>query len=285
MDRKILTVFALLTGSALISCEKDAEIPLPQDEPKLVVHSYFSPGDTAINVSVSSSDPIFDDGNENTFAPLENSTVTITTNSNTYTLSFNQQSGLYTIPTTVLPVNPAQQYAIGVSHAGYETVTASTTVPQSNNFNFQISLISVTPPNPDAGLPSYHRYQISWNHFNTTDYYRVAASFYYADTAFTGEDTAIENLTNYFYSPVDVSGSGISDQIEAYTVIYEDPYPFENGFYFDLIISNKQYHDFHEALNRFTQGDPFSEPSMVPTNITNGFGMFAGYLRISKRLD
>jgi hypothetical protein len=286
MDRKILTALIIPIVLLFSSCAKDANIPVPKDVPKLVVYSYITPGDTLVRVKVSHSIPVFNNPYNESDLSVGDATVTMTTLGTTYTLS-SSGYGYYTLPTSTMAVNPGQTYVLNVSASGFTAVSASTRVPDANNFQFQVTEVSTSAPSGGSfQQPRMYKYDIRFNHFNDADYYRLASSFYHVDSVgFPGQDTVVNNSFDTFYDKTFANGGVVTDQVDAFTEIYEEPYAFANGFYFDLIVSGYDYFKFHQSLQNYSYGDPFSEPSLIYTNMTNGYGIFAGYLRIRLRDD
>lgn len=284
MDSKILkiTLFALLALS-LSACEKDANIPVPEEDPKLVVYSYICPEDTAINVSVTTSNPVFGGSGSNNYAKLENAVVTVSTNGITYPLAFNPMTSYYYISTSTVSISPGQQFDLNVSAPGYESVSASTTIPNASNFDFNASFISKTElPETQSAI---YKFDVSWNHFTASDYYRVVPVFYYTDTAMGFDDTLIANFGNdFFYTEKQAASGKITDNLVIETYYEGNVYP-ESGFFITLIVCEYDYFKFHESLSNYTYGDPFAEPTLIYTKMKNGYGIFGGYLRRVKRID
>lgn len=281
MDRKILIYIISLVGCVfLASCEKDADIPVPEDVPKLVVYGYMTPTDSVTVFSVTSSSPVFGDAGDDSFSAVDDAVVTITTLGVTHTLTYEASYGVYYILNATLGVNPGQTYVLNASAPGFTAVSASTTVPATNSFNLQVNEVSTTPPSSSIGTPRMYKYDVNVNYFNNY-YYRLAESFYHVDTMSGTNDTLIGNSFDTFYDESTANGGVISDQVDAFTDIYEEPYGYHYGFYFDLIVSGYDYFKFHQSISNYTGGDPFAEPSLIYTNMTNGYGIFAGYLKVT----
>lgn len=61
MMKKILLFTLLINSIYLFSCEQDANVQLPDIEPKLVVTSFISPDDTVIEVNITKTLPLFEE--------------------------------------------------------------------------------------------------------------------------------------------------------------------------------------------------------------------------------
>lgn len=275
-------------SALLVSCEKDADIHVPQQDPKLVVYSYISPQDSVVQVSVTASNSVFGNSDShNLFSMVDNATVTITTNGSTYNLPWNPAYSHYIIGTNVLPVNPGQTYELSVNAAGFETVSASTRVPQWRDWQFHVTYNGMHPYDAQMGFNAEYRFNVDWKHYDDNDYYRLAQHFYHIDSTYIPGmlDTLNEERNNNFYTSNQVSGGIIADVVTTNTSINQDPYPYRYGFYYDLVISTYDYYKFHETVNNYNSGNPFAEPTLVYTNMKNGYGIFAGYIKVTKRID
>ncbi|HYG53499.1 MAG TPA: DUF4249 domain-containing protein [Flavobacteriales bacterium] len=280
MDRKILTfLYTILVAFLFSSCEKDANIPVPEEDPKLVVYSYISPSDTLVRVSVSQSVPIFGNNNTGETVPVTNATVVISSPAGSHTLTYDPYLEQYSIHGDSIHVTAGQTYSLTVSAPGFETVSASTTVPQLNNFNFQVNETAAHPVSVYNGntIPRWYSYNIRFTHFNNSDYYRVIPAYY---KVYPGYPDSLENEYGaLLYDYNKVSGGMITDNIDVYTDIVSEPHPDPYGVKLHLVISTQDYHKFHSSLQNYSYGDPFAEPSLIYTNMTNGYGIFAGYLQ------
>lgn len=284
MDSKILIHLFFIIGLATFSsCEKDADIPLPVDEPKLVVYSYISPTDSIVKVSVNSSDPIFDNVGQNSSGPIMNATVTIRVDGTNYVLPYHSTYLSYVLPASSLPIVAGKYYELEVSAPGFETVTASTTVPVNNNFNFTAVVTGSTPPVVNESIydPRIYEVKANWTAYSSQDYYRCVLSYYEISP---GSDTMFFLNYEQLFSEKDIVAGTITNDEKLRTNIYTEPYTNPHGIYADLIVSTFDYYKFYESIINYNPGDPFSEPTFVYSNIENGYGIFAGFLRIQKKI-
>src|SRR5687768_11425535 len=97
---------------ALISCEQDANIDLPETAPKLVISCYIMPQDSIIRANISLSNPIFNSASTNTGAPVTDATVTLFGNSSSVQLVYNSSDQFYEIATSIFPIIGGNEYRI-----------------------------------------------------------------------------------------------------------------------------------------------------------------------------
>src|SRR5688500_15809261 len=112
MNSKIKNTIYLLTFAYLhiftfTSCQQNANITIPDADPKLVVSAFISPADDSVMITVSKSDPIFDGGAIQT-RYIKDATVTISDGITTRTLVYrpneaNPQDSYYYIHSSDLP--------------------------------------------------------------------------------------------------------------------------------------------------------------------------------------
>jgi hypothetical protein len=146
---------------------------------------------------------------------------------------------------------------------GYETVSAETSIPLFTPVFNTTELSEQQPAQEEFGY--LYRYDIKWqDEAETRNYYRVCV----INSNFPGGTIA----NNYFTDEED-NGALISDKIEV-SGFNETG---EGVFRFYLMNVSEEYYLYMRSLENITYGDPFSEPSLVYSNITNGLGCFAGF--------
>ncbi len=268
----------------LAACEKEANIKLPDVPPRLVVVGFICPQDTLIRVRLTKSSPIFQLSQVDVNAPVTDATVRIYGNSTSIQLTYDNTLELYVVPASQFPVYAGNEYRVEASAPGVETATATTTVPGPVPADFTASMSYSI----DSSQISTWRYDVDLSESFTDlpgdgDYYRIheKAVIYdgiLIDTIRTsmgqGElfaDRSVARLQTF-----DLSMSAPSSWA-GHTLVAMEVY---------LIHSSREYHLYHHALFNYTgAGDPFSEPSLMYTNVEKGYGIFAGANYSMKRLN
>src|SRR5689334_693699 len=85
--KNIIKCIALLLVAGGIGCTKDADIPLPEYKPTLVIHSYISPMDSGVTVYVNLSRSAYN-SNYQDLNNVTNATVKLSDGTVTKTLTF-----------------------------------------------------------------------------------------------------------------------------------------------------------------------------------------------------
>jgi hypothetical protein len=275
----------LLPGLLLFAaCEKEANIKLPEVPPRLVVVGFITPQDTMIKVRITKSSPIFQLNQVDVHMPVTDATVTIFGNSTSIQLTYDNLQGIYVVPASQFPIYAGNEYRVEASAPGVETVTATTTVPGAVPADFAASMTYTI----DSSLVYIWRYAIELNESFTDfpgegDYYRIHERAvlwddFSMDTVHwimgNGELFSDESVNRQQQITMDLNHDvswGVQDLVamEVY-----------------LLHTSREYHLYHHALNNYTgSGDPFSEPSLMYTNVEKGYGVFAGANYVKKRLN
>jgi hypothetical protein len=278
LGQLILAMFSAMILFA--SCETDADIPLPEVDPKIVINCFISDEIEVIKAAVFKSDPVFSDNDGNyPYAGKveEDMYVVISNGSITAELIFNPQTEFYEVGTDVFPLVAGGNYTLTVTAPDGETVSANTTIPvnapivQSSSFTQeQISndfygeqtrvTIKQTLTDPSSSFDYYRFYYVLQDQFLTNMY--------------VGEDYADDNS---------LDGNLLYNEHEL-TAYYGSDNPITSIKAF-VIRGSEEYQRFHKTVYNQSPGDPFSEPSIIYSNVDGGLGVFAGYRQIEVEIQ
>jgi hypothetical protein len=294
MDMEILTgmrniiVWSFLPLSLLLisGCETNANVDLPEYPAKLVLSGFITPQDDTIRLRVRRSQPIFQQSNTNVGDPVTDATVILYGNNTAIQLVYNSNNQYYQIPSSVFPILAGNTYRIVVQTSHDATVDAETTVPLNppSNFNPSVNYSSDTTSNPG--------------------FIEIDADLRYTFTDFAGE-------SNYYmiYSLVQVYDSFLADTLpditttslendnnrDGITINGAEQFSFNNTFpqigrvllgtSISVLNASREYYEFHKSVLSGNNGvDPFSEPTLIFTNVNQGYGIFAGANRATQFL-
>lgn len=275
---KSLGQLTLAMFSAMVffsSCETEADIPLPEVDPKIVINCFIGDELTVIKAAVFKSNPVFSDTNGNypsTGDVEEDMYVVISDGTISAELEFNEQTEFYEVGTDVFPLVAGGNYTLTVTAPDGETVKASTTIPAnapivqsssfqveeiSNDFYGEQTLVTIkqTLTDPSSSFDYYRFYYVLQDQFMTGTY----VSQDYAD------DNALDG--NLLYNEHEM------------TAYYGSDNPIVNVKAY-VIRGSEEYYRFHKTVYNQSPGDPFSEPSIIYTNVDGGLGVFAGYRQV-----
>jgi len=305
---KIFRCTILFFAFTLSACESLVttlpEGKLPKTESRLVVQSFISPQATAITVVVTESAPLFAEtnGRQNV---VKNALVKLSDGSGQITIPFDSLSNLYTIAKERFPIVAGKTYSLTVSD-GKRNVNASCKVPvglapvksyvldttlQSNGFSTDTILTLRVKWQDIASEVNYYRVRASLNveysiqelKSGTLTERRVRnrVNFRWDDTIGRNDFQSDLNLDGtIFTSPLGkVTLQSVSQYFDPKTNNTRTFYPRNKIINITMEVSNsdENYYKYHRSLETSGNDNPFTEPSLVYTNINNGLGCFAAY--------
>jgi hypothetical protein len=291
---KLPSLLLLLAMLWLKGCipQRDVNIPLPTVPPVLVVESYAYP-DSILRVSVTQTSAYFSVLPQDTAGLIaflqgqiigkDSADVVLVRSSLDGTTVYSRDTLQYYPPLTAgnyyafgefrtaqpLPVDYTSLFTLTVKDKRLksEIPLEKRTVFASTQLLPTIEIDSFGVKKSPNGKDDYSAYAY-WTdpHPGTTDYYRATFSNFKADSSasiiFSDQlltKSQVAAATTYFYRPNETI------DIRVYNV-------------------SKAYYDFRRSANRAVaaNSNPFSEPTAVVSNVTNGFGIFTG-VGVSRR--
>lgn len=287
---------------SMSSCETIIDLDLPEHEPAITLNCFFHT-DTTITVLIYENRFILDDDLE--FDPIENATVSLYSEGSLigvlsedsiparYQLNFYPEAGV--------------AYTITAEKEGFETVEATDIIPGPLA---ELKIISIEPQLTDYG-PEYHLiYSIEdlpgkdyyetrlfkWRHSYDSYYDEEADTVYYyyrgdvlreinyyevraelnefqdirvnklfSDELFDSRTREFEIAFGGYPTSVIVKGEPNNEDTGSYVLqvrhVSEDYYMYQTT----------------ASLQSEVDGNPLAEPVQVFGNVTNGYGIFAGY--------
>jgi hypothetical protein len=265
----------LILVLSITGCETYVDVDIPQQESKLVVVCFISPQEPITKISVSASSPLFKETSVNIYDQITDAEVEISDGQITYTVPYDEIQG-YHFDNTSFPINAGVSYTLTVSAPGFKPVRATTKVPSATAFleNAEVSFVYVAGTNSDANQNL--NFNLSWLDQEIEDnYYGLEFYFYgldyeshYFSSLATDKDKNLQQINKSFSGPSTFGG------------VTETP-----SFRVYLLNASESYYLFKNSLMNQNNGDPFSEPTLIYTNIENGFGCFGAYNGSSRIID
>ena len=267
----ISLVFAAV-AVLLVSCERTADIDLPEVDPKIVLTCFIGPELTDIQAVIRYSNPIFgeSDGNTGEFTVEPNMLVTISNGSITDTLEYSFDYETYSLSTADFPIVAGGTYTMTVKSPSGEVVTATTKVP---NNAVTVQSASLELDSVPSGFGYYEYYGEIKMAINDPDadfnYYRLV---YYYDTDGFGY-----SYWGQAFSNDDKLSNGV---VNSESRLYY--WNGSNNVMAKAFVMNcsEEYYRFHWSLNNYNGDSPFSEPAIIYSNVEGGLGCFGGYNKV-----
>ena len=310
--KKLKSIFSIAVIALLLmlaACESMVtdipEAKLPKSESKLVVNSVTSPQLPYINVIVTESIPLFTK-TDATGDRIENATVRISDGVQEATIPFDAKNKLYSLPQSKFPISASKTYALFVSD-GKRTVTAKCTVPKQTPVIKSYEI--------DTLVTSYALYQdtavtlkMMWQDIpKDTNYYRTNAVMdidYTIPVSSDKQDFIEKRISdkfefnwnwelgrNEFISDNQLDGSLFTSATGRSSLPHAQEKTHSNGkkvtvypktkitaLTMEIYSVDKHYYKYHRSQAiRDNSDSPFTEPTLIYTNIIGGLGCFGAY--------
>ena len=301
MGKKNRSILLFLIGFAIAmtSCETIVDVDIPNQKPELVVNGLFSP-DSTWRVQVTSAAPFAVSPSfqrpviENPVIEIWDQNQRITQ----FTRDDAQPGGWY-----VAPVAPAagQNYSIRVSSDGYDTVEGIGEIPARASIEqFATELISPTREEPGRldftitlnDTPAHKNYyglDVIWH----TEQFDLETGENYRGThhiGFTTNDPSLiepdlfdpdDNHTSRVFFTDDLFEGRTHDLDFSVHISFFPSPDFQIIQRYDVLmysLSEDMYRYLRTAeQQQSVRDDPFAEPVQIHSNLSNGYGIFAGY--------
>ncbi len=302
-------LYFIILGALLLSCEdffeQEVNVDIPDHDPKLVLYSYAAPGDSLIilltrSVGVEVPANLWEMWMSSAQVEVEKNGIDIPVELNT-----SEQFLPFFVAITDL--QPNDHLTVRASSEGYQSVSAEVIIPSPpliadanyagrrinvegdefaafkftitdevdvDNY-YEVSVVSEWTNSPDdvqefLGATNYDS-NLPWINPPSDDGFNLR--LFFEDGAFENDEVTVEFL---------------ADVWELANPEYYNP-EYNTGYYLSVKSVTKTYYDFVTAFgahedNQFP--DLFSgEPVPLPTNITNGLGVFGAYSESRIKID
>ncbi len=265
-------IFILLFGSFLLisSCrKKDSTVKLPEVPSKLVIVSFISPQDSLIKVSVTLSQPLYNNAASNQYNSVTDAEVIISSSIGSASLVYNAVLKSYVVDSTLLKIREGISYVVSVKTPDGKRANATTSIPSVNktiSYSFNADSTKLRCAWLDqAGSIDFYRlflqnssYFLFEGHNNQSGDFSDTIKVNYATTEWAlDKDQDGEVLKKAMdFSPLHIEGQ---------------------SYYLFLLHVSKEYYDYGiKLLVAQNTGNPFAEPVPMYSNVNGGFGIFAG---------
>lgn len=267
----ILGTSIVLATLGLASCEDlVTEVDLPEYESKLVVQSFVSPDEKYINVIVSESIPVFRDVSTEIPVSIKDAEVYLSGEGTNVAVPWTDDQYGYRIPVEDLDPKPGVTYELSVKVPDGREAKGMCTIPASMNTSLLLTDISLDSNEFESKYTFNFRFT---DKSGEGDHYRVGGYVYIRDD-FGGSPyiypLELERGDTYIS---DENKDGTVFTFRASTYSY---YLVEKVEFF-LLTTDEDYYKYHKSVEYNYGDDPFSEPTLVYTNIDGGLGVMCGF--------
>lgn len=300
--RIIILLAAILP--IFLACEKIIDIDIPDSERRIVLNGIINPEST-ISVNISRSLSVLED---NKFVFLDEATVKLFEDGSEKGLLKSIGNGYYELPGFLPTIGSS--YRLEVESHDLQSVSAVSVVPERPQFS---EVDTMTIYNEWGGSSIKLSFKI--NDPIQENYYAVSlmATYKYFDY-FNNKPTDSLITSPQYFEFLQNGQGGIQDRLIEENASYRlnsnifisDQLFNGKDFKMDLSMSRffspttdtiwldisvqhvtKSYFLYAASMNKYNRsnGNPFSEPVSVYTNIENGFGIFSSYSAFTRRVE
>jgi hypothetical protein len=267
----------ILIAFVLAACEKEANIKLPDTQPKLSVSCFISDSTDIIKATVYWSKPVFNNTDTLPEYP-SNLTVTISGNGQTDTLLYNTEWSTYELSTDDFPLNAGVEYSLRVQAPNGETARAKTIIPTQKAIIADKSVSFTSSVDQYNNIIETYRYRITLNDISANEeFYRIMYYNDYFIPDVPDEFNVASNMGELFVSDNNLVDGKIYTDNE---VKFYGTSANISARYAYVIHGSEEYYRFHKSLSNYGYDNPFAEPTIVFSNVENGLGVFAGFNQV-----
>jgi len=274
----LLIVLTILT----YGCEKNTTITF-QDDVSLVINSFFIP-DSNLRVNISESLSM----TSNRDVSFRNDMlVNIYENNHLLGVMKNVENGNYTLD---FKPKAGEKYSIQTQVKGFEDCFAEDIIPplvkilKYDTSQIENKLIANIEFKDPDNMRNYYllEFRVKKFHYLSINGNKPDTTFYTESSSFTCDDPLIEGELNagdgffygFYFSDEKIDGKTIRLPCELYLNQIKSFNIYLKSISYNYYMYAKSYEKF---LNTDLEMAMFSEPLPMYSNISNGFGIFAGY--------
>ena len=310
----------------LVGCETVVDIDLPQEPPRLVVNHTIEVGPFGVNlrdlIRVAQSQSVLDNSDvlpvsgavvtmqeegECTMLPKDNEDCTVVFEETNLSLC----PGCYSQSFST-HLSPGRTYTLRIEKEGFESVTATTHIPEPTKIqqldydttvvlppavsqrSFSVNELKITLDDP-AGERNYYAIRVQatrrreeCDSVGNCVLSNSSSSLFYVDMssdnpAIVSSNYGLQGSTTQIYGTVIPFNDDLFDG-ERYTIgVTTDVFFYGDSLRpnlnVELITMTQEQYDYtyNSWLQQSLQEIPYSEPVLVPGIIQGGYGIFAGY--------
>lgn len=287
MKKQIIYFFILIGISIQMSCETDADIPIPSQDPKFVLSSFINPESDTQLFTLTLSDPIFDGSNVDYEQYIDNAVVTINNGTNTVQMPYSFNFNAYILEASLMKVDYNTSYTISISHAGKSLVTNFKTFSNSSIVINEIKVDSISKIDEFGFDSKTYFANVKWQDpADEENYYCLELyGLVRGDNGQIIRAPLSDYYGNIYISDEGKNGTEMTRTLEAYTSTFGEFGQVYLGF--DVVISktDEHYYRYFKSLQNYVGDDPFSEPSLIYSNVNTGLGVIGSYVPYSIRKE
>lgn len=278
MSIKNLLASILLTILA-VSCETYINEPgYPEFEHKFVISSFLSPSDTMYLIKLYSNSPII--GEQSVTHDINYNLKAFLTNGNQEIQLDTTVKGFKFYPKDML-IEEGKTYRLRILNDNILQAEAICTIPIHRDLKLNVDTNTVIGQDEYATYKTFNLNLTLTDFPGENNYYR---GFVREIVFYHNKEILSYNLDNFLVSDKGKDGEEIKMNFSTTTYIFDkqisdSSYVVDSSFVeVFLFNTNKDYYDYFVSAEKFSNnGNPFTEPSQVYSNVDGGLGIFCAY--------
>lgn len=253
------------------------EVPAPKEEPTIALSCELVNPSGGVDAYLTKTKPVFGPVDNEPFQTIDNANVTISGPSGNITLA-PRTNGLYSAALTTQFIQPNSDYTITATTPDGRSVRATTRTPYHSKPKVEVTVDSVV----FGGFffDKSYLFLIDIHDVpNEDNWYQVEGFFVFED----GTSSGI-NFVNRYQLISDAGRDNHKLRIQGTSTYQEGMHkPIKTV---ELVVRqlDEQSYLFYKSLNtgidQFGEDLPFTEPTIIPTNVEGGMGHFGGSTRM-----
>lgn len=279
MKKTIIYILILIGIGFQMACETEADIAIPAQDPKFVLTSFINPGSENQLFTLYMSDPIFDGSTIDNSTQITTATIKISDGTKTVRIRYDSNSFAYLLLKDSMEIDFDKAYTVSVLYNGKSIETNFNTITNIPITINEVRIDSFVEQDPFGGeIKTYYAYLKWQDPASEKNYYCVEL---YGLRKDENGDTLRVPLTDY-YGNLYLSDEGKNGtELNTTLDVYSSGFEFFGLDYigFDAVITktDEHYYRYFKSLQNYGGDDPFSEPSLIYTNINSGLGLIGCY--------
>ena len=264
----------LLSIFILSSCEKKANIEMPEVDPELVVAGFIAPNTDTLRLKLTWTIPIYNHtiSDDDLYENEANANVSFISNGNTINLKYDTTERCYI--TTNANYNIGDVVDMSIKYSDRDELTATSIIPSAPLFDLKYLGVKTI----DHGDYSDTRIEFDFKCLgkDLINYYRVNMTSYSTQN---GMNNIKENMYMGEYELLKMEPNKLIKISASY---YKDNIP--DSIKYHVINCSEEYYKYHMSVNNYQGDDFFVEPSLIFSNVENGLGNFSAFNMVSDTL-
>jgi len=283
LQQQVKFLLILIIPFAITSCEKAIDVDIEETSKKIVVNAVATPGDSLLAIVSTSKSIVSND----VIPMLTDAKLSLFEDGLEVSKGIQKTDGRYLFE---YEIKDNSTYKIDISHSVLQDVTMMT----STTTSVPISTIKLLPQEEGQTV-----FKVNFNDpLNEANYYLLSATYYGKDYVWETGDVYYHDRFMYYnlellqgqekdlpyFEGNGMSGYAFSDTFFDGTnftlkVVSYDYFPENTPLKFHLHSLSEEYYNYIYSRNLYqmNQGNPFSQPVQVFSNVEKGIGIFGSY--------